>query len=210
MFKRIVSIMIIVSFITMVQSSCSRENSVRPDKKEETQPDDNLEKVLKNDPAVNEFVQISEQLIIKAMDNKVSAAELEIAYENEDDEFFGHLLGYEETEIRKISDRILDLSNTISKRYPKIKKQAEKNQNQKCKSCDFNKVIENWDGIVSKYNNQHRRIVAVDPAICKVVQLTVGMYLCAATLASVVLYVLCAYMVVCASCSGGWADDICM
>lgn len=133
-----------------------------------------------------------------------------LAYENNNDEYFSLLLGYNEQQIQKIKKRILSLNKRIIERYPSIKEQVMVQQKQKCNSCDFNKLIANWDEMVLKYNNQHRRKLAVDPAICEMVPLVVGIVVCAATAgASVLLYAACTYVVVCSFCEGGWADDIC-
>lgn len=209
MFNRIISIIVIGSFITTVVGSCSKDTSLSPEKKK-SRVDENYEEILKSDPEVNELVEIGTKIIKQAMANEVSATELQIVYDNRDDKYFGILLGYEKSEMERIRERVSCLSNIISKRYPELVTQIKEKQKNKCSTCDFNKLISNWDRIVTKYDNQYRRKLAIDPAVCQMAPLAIGILVCAATAgASIILYAACTYVVVCSFCEGGWADDIC-
>jgi hypothetical protein len=210
MFRKAISSFVLMAFLSMLFYSCSADRSMDPEATSSSSGESNLEETLNADVDVHELVDIEVRLVERALFTEVNSSQLRYALETGDAEYIAALFGYSITELEEINDQVLGLCETIYERYPQLGELVEELKTNSCPSCDVEVFLEKWDTILANYSSGSAKSSCMEPAICHIEPLVVGLIMCAYTLgATMVGYLACAYIIVCSFCEGGWASLIC-
>ena len=211
MFKKCVSIIVILSILSFLYSSCSRDDIIQPKGNTDLNESDSesLQEELETAPEVKELLEIRTEMMDRALKRDITGKKLLDAYMAKDEQKMVILLGYSDTEVEKYRNRLYYLSNSLCDRYPELRKMVAEKKGSFCATCEVEQFADKWDDYRMKYKAGILCAPAMKPAMCQIIPLTIGLILCAVSLPTVLLYLLCSYIVACSFCEGGWADIIC-
>ncbi|MCD6380258.1 hypothetical protein J7M07_07435 [bacterium] len=195
MFKRSISMIVIVSVLSLVWYSCSEDGINQPNSKSEGSISDeteNLNEELLNDPQVKELEAIGNELIQIAIDREITQEELESAVK--DEQIAAATLGMSRVESEKLLTHIKELGNSLLIKYPELKNMVQKRMKEDCEGCQTNEFINNWDKIRAHQGQDNGRELLKMSYFTYIVAL-VGCYFASA--GNILLYAICAYVVYC-------------
>ena len=228
MFKKSVSITVLVSFLSFIVSSCTGDKLTQPENTSRAANDlERLDEQLSAAPEVRELLEIRNEIVSLALDRGVTSRQLREAVS--DAHRSNELLGFSSLEASELQNRIQGLIGSLYGKYPALEQLvAQKVSESECDACEVDRLAASWDTHAralaeartadleaSSAAGRHGGTeVALAPAraplTCKWTQLTVGIVLCAVRSGgSLLFYALCSYGVFCGSCDGGMADVIC-
>ena len=216
MFRKSVSIMVLLSFLSLLFCSCTRDDVTEPGDGRGSAADDSgwLEEDLRETGELMELIAIRDEIALRALARNVTSQQVR---ETAGDALRSNeLLGYCEVEAKAINDRIATLVGALSETYPALKG-SEAQGAFECAACEIERMAASWE--------HYSKVLAVEfggnsplaleaparaPLKCKMRQLIMGFGLCAMRSGgSLLFYSLCSYGVFCGSCDGGVADIIC-
>ena len=195
MFKRSISMIVIVSVLSLIWYSCSEDGINQPGSKSESSISDeteNLNEALSNDPQVKELETIGHELIQITIDLKITQEELKSAVR--DKQLAADKLGMSKVESERLLDHIRELANSLLMKYPELKEMVEKQRDEQCEDCQIDQFINNWNKISAQQDQDNGRELLRMSYFTYVVALAgcaVG------SVGNVLLYAICAYVVFC-------------
>lgn len=218
MFRKVVSIVVVFSLLSLSFFSCSDETATRPEDLPEVRNAGlgNPGVILSESQEVRDLIDIRNDMIARALASGVSGTELADIVSSNDEERFASVLGYTEDEMNTVGDRIAALGTSLRNRFPQL--QAMADYPSPCIACTFDNIAEKWDNLLmaDKRSDILLRegevmLPAPDPnqkgVSCQWVPYTASLSLC--TLSGPVFYWACAVVAICTFCSGGWIDTMC-
>lgn len=172
-----------------------------------------IEDELSRAPEVQELFEIRDAIAARALAMNVTGERIRAA--GCDTDAMNELLGYSAEEARERFARINVLIETLYDRYPSLR-HAESAVPPECETCDSEAIAERWERISSVLAAETGKSAgALDapakaPLKCNMQKLIMGFYACAQRAgASFIVYLMCSYVVFCASCDGGVSEYIC-
>jgi len=210
------SIMVLMSFLSLLFCSCTDDGVTRPQDAWSLGDDDFglLEDELREAPELGELIEIRDEIAARAIARNVTPDELRAA--GNDACRANELLGLTPVEASARRDRINALVASLRGRYAALEN-IEARIEIKCAECDIDHIALSWE--------YYRRVLAAPiggsaqpapeaperaPLKCRMSQLVIGFGLCAIKSGgNLLFYAICSYGVFCGSCDGGMADVIC-
>jgi hypothetical protein len=208
MFRKSVSMVVLLSFVSLLGCSCSREGGTA------VSDDERLEAALSKASEVQELISIRDEIAALAIARGVTADQIREA--GSDSDAANRLLGLTDAEAHERAARIDALIEALFERYPALADaQGPDDGAAVCGDCTVDRIADSWE----RYSRVLSARLAGDgtlmapargPLKCRMRQVIVGFAICAARSGgSVLFYAICSYGVFCGSCSGGAADIIC-
>jgi hypothetical protein len=134
MCRKSISMIVIVTFLSLVLHSCSsNEEAVTPKMT-------SLEDKLRADSRVDELIQLESDLIAVAMRSDATSSQLREAWKAEDRAKVAALFGFNQGEWDQIAGRIVRLGESLRQDYPELNEQVEIGVKSDCASCDVDEL----------------------------------------------------------------------
>lgn len=165
-------------------------------------------KSLASSPVMQELQAIMQDLAARAA--LADPVELEAAFRASDVAEVTRLLGFTAEEYLELDARLTALRIALGEEFPELKRRAERMAPESCgmspsfTQCHVQRSIAAAADMpisLAQIEEEHQDVD------CQWGQYTAALALC--TLGGPVWYWPCAYLALCAYCSGGWVDDAC-
>ena len=206
MTRKIISVVLLISFSFYIFASCSGEQEGIQDPKINKST---IEGKLEQDQALKELLKVREEIIQRGLSRGVNGNQIKAAYINNDLDKLNNLFGYNRDEIEALNLKIQTLVQSLENRYPEIKTKVEKRKDEVCFECSINEIAAKWDKELMIYEGRMLYSPERGPIKCRWVNLVVDLTLCL-FMPNPVLWALCTYKSICGNCEGGVLDDICL
>jgi hypothetical protein len=211
--KKSLSTLVLVIFtVSTICSSCGDVGVAENPARTITE----LETVIKESPEFQRLLAIRNDMLLRALRSTVTGREIRDAYAGIDVQRFGSTLGYSEQEWRELGAELGRLARTLHERYPELM-DAPVEMESGCPTCDASRIAERWDAyrnerVTMPLDGDSNQIPTPDPSDkgvhCYWVKYTIALVACAAS-GNPIFYFVCAFIALCAYCSGGWVSSLC-
>lgn len=165
-----------------------------------------IESELRVAPEVAQLLQIRSEIAARVAPRAMSE-EWGEAYRKGSYEEMARLAGYTREETAFVRSRLESIAEALETRYPVLRRLAEEISVGGC--APAGPVAAGDDFEVPDPHKKGQR-----PFVCKWGPFTVGLVACAAAAVAMngnpIVFLICTYQVICANCSGGIADRICI
>ena len=220
MFRKVVSVVVVFSLLSLSFFSCSDETATRPEDSTEVRNVGlgNPEVILSESQEVRELIDIRNEMIARALASGVSGTELADIVSSNDEERFASVLGYSHDELSAIGLRIKELGISIRERYAEVR-QTDRPPVPVCVRCSFADMAENWNNLLMTnrasdfmLGDGEVMLPAPDPSqkgvTCQWASYVATLVGCT-VFGSTPLYFACTIVALCQFCSGGWVSTFC-
>jgi len=164
-------------------------------------------------PELATFTEVHDIITARFIETDPDLIQLQAALDEGDQRLAARLIGFDETEITDLNTKLEETRVSVESKYPEYFDYANEYQTEQ---CDYTTVLQNLDVYLQAYTESHEGSGVRAPGVgscdydvsCDWVQYMIGLALCVET--GPIIYWFCGYLAMCASCSGGYVDDVCM
>lgn len=175
---------------------------------------EDLEAALRDSQELKDLINFRDEITQRVTASRVSARTLRRAYESGDERRIAALLGYSDTDLLLLNQRLDNLRRALLTTFPEIQRLMATTTHSPCgfspspRTCGTARFFDNFEGYTQGVSPMY---IEPEPGggevTCQWAPYTAALAVC--TLAGPIWYWPCAYVATCSFCRGGWVATAC-